>query len=81
MNMYYRTHRDAKLDGLSSGLDVHQSGDTNAWYQAKFTLFLRRYRYYSTSLLIVLMLMVRCAVGTGQRGMAEILILAARFGF
>ncbi len=82
MTMYYRTGIDAKetsdLSPKAAGLVVCCDPSK---IQQKFTLVLYESVYYRAPYSGALVTLFSCAVATGQRGLAGILILAARLGF
>lgn len=82
MSMYYRTMHDANNSAeLSSKAVGHQPYVSSVKIQQKFTLVLSDTMYYRTPHSGALVTLFSYAIATGQRGLAGILILAARLGF
>lgn len=82
MIMYQRTTNETKeATDLNSYVDGHEFYRISPKIQQKFTLVLHNNLYHRAPYFAALVTVFSSAMATGQRGLAGILILAARLGF
>lgn len=80
--MYQRTvTNEKKGKGLNPDVVGHEFYQKSPKIQQKFTLVLHNNVYHGTPYSAALVTLFSSAMATGQRGLAGILILAARLGF
>lgn len=80
--MYHRTGSDGKkTTGLNSKVVGRRFCRQSPKIQQKFTLVLYENVYDRTPYSAALVTLFSSAMATGQRGLAEIMILAAHLGF